>query len=132
MAMGLKGEVWSGSQWNNEALGVGEVTQGESKEGGGGPKGTKTFKGHAGEEALLQREGKERQNKEQSEVSQQIWHTASDDAEGQDGNRPENVRGILQQDVCIGSVAGGLRGVLGTDMEVREWGWRHVSQEAWF
>ena len=33
MAVGLKGEVWSGSQWNNEALGVGEVTQGESKEG---------------------------------------------------------------------------------------------------
>lgn len=97
-----------------------------------GPKGTKTFKGHAGEEELLQREGKERQNKEQSEVSQQIWHRASDDAEGQDGNRPESVRGILQQDVCIGSVAGGLRGVLGTDVEVREWGWRHVFQEAWF
>ena len=30
-----------------------------------GPKGTKTFKGHAGEEELLQREGKERQNREE-------------------------------------------------------------------
>lgn len=66
MAMGLKGEVWSGSQWNNEALGVGEVTQGESKEGGGDPKEQKHLKVMQGKRHSCN--GRERRGRTKSRV----------------------------------------------------------------
>lgn len=94
----------------------------------------KTFKGHRGKEELLRREGKENQREQRRASGAECLS-----GNGAQCQMMQRVRmewtgncGIWQQDVCLGSVAAGLRGVLGNDVEVREWGQPHVFQEAWF
>ena len=80
-----------------------------------GPQGTKTFKGHRGKEELLQREGKENQREERrAGVAESL------SGNGAQCQMMQRVKmewtgncGIWQQDVCLGSVAPGLRSVLG-------------------
>lgn len=67
-------EVWFGSQPNNfETLGVGVRSPQESvkRRGGGGPQGTKTFKGHRGKEELPMTGGERRTRENREEPVEQ-------------------------------------------------------------
>lgn len=115
-------EVWFGSQPNNfETLGVGEVTPAECKEGEEvGAQETKTFKGHGGKEELLQWEGKENQREQRRASEAECLSRNGAQCQMMQRVKMEWTRncGIWQQDVCLGSVAAGLRGVLG------KWTWK--------
>lgn len=67
-------EVRFESQQNNEAMGVGEVTQGECKrEKRREPKGAKTCKGHIGEGEAIQEQGTGRQGEQKSQQDKASW-----------------------------------------------------------
>ena len=85
-----------------------------------GPQETKTFKGHGGQEELLQGEGKENQREQRRASEAECLSRNGAQCQMMQRVKMEWTRncGIWQQDVCLGSVAAGLRGMLG------KWTWK--------
>lgn len=130
--MGLRREVWFGSQPNNlRQQGWWSPQESVKKGERWGPQGTKTFKGHRGKRSSCdRRKGEPERTEEKGAVEQNVSVEMVPQCQIVQGSGMEWTGncGIWQQDVCLGSVAAGLRGRGEMDVEVREWGRPHVFQ----